>query len=875
MPTIKPRPDPKVPDHEVLRRIGGGAYGEVWLARAVTGALRAVKVVWRDDFEDERGFEREFEGILKYEPISRDHPGLVHILHVGRAATGEEFYYYVMELGDDILSGRDYNAIEYEARTLRSDIKRAGGQRLDTAFCIEVGVSLSKALQHLHDHGLAHRDVKPANVIFLNGRAKLADIGLVALRGQRTFVGTEGFVPPEGPGSSQADVYSLGKVLYEMATGKDRLDFPELPDELPEDRAERKLWLGLNQVVCDVCEPHLSRRTIRSAGELATALERLQQGKAAKPRPVAGWLASVVVGGLLVWGGWETLKQSPWNGEEPVVAEKPPVVVPQVKAFIKVTSTPDGAEVVDVSDGNGHGELVGRTPTDVLPSFVGEELSLRILKDGYQPFEVSTVVPASAAEEPYVIPAVLKVYAPPTLNEPWTDHLGTRYRPLGEAHESVDYVGARAWNAYVEEEERPEGLFQIASVEERGQKREVVVTSWGEALNFCEWLVETGIVEGYLTEDHEARPRFPGDFPKAGLDEMARREGWRPFRVMVRPIPYGRLMVRTVPPGAQIYLDGLSQGSTEQPLLIDRIRPGSLELLASLEGYKTEVRRLNLKPRATETLEIELKENKSVVLGQPWENSLGMEFVPVGDDWMAAVWETRVRDYREFAEATGRPMPPAAEIFPGQIEEPGLHPVVGISRDDAESFAAWLTETERAEDRLTPSLEYRLPSDLEWSRLAGLDDVEDASPAKRDRLKPRTYFWGDAWPPTGPVGNLSDSAATSQPSTQRIPGYTDGFASTAPVGSFPANQFGLHDLCGNAQEWVRDSYSSSSLSDGSGVLRGGGWKSYRSENLYIGARNPQPPTAAEPTYGFRLVLAKRADDSESLQPETADSNGRN
>ena len=190
------RPDLTIPDHEVLRKIGGGAYGEVWLARGVTGALRAVKAVWYNDFEDQRGFEREFEGILKYEPISRDHPGLVHILHVGRAEIeGEPFYYYVMELGDDVATGRDINPVEYEPRTLRSDMKEAGGDGIAVEDCIICGRMLAEALQHLHENGLAHRDVKPSNVIFVDGKAKLADIGLVALRGQQTFVGTEGFVP--------------------------------------------------------------------------------------------------------------------------------------------------------------------------------------------------------------------------------------------------------------------------------------------------------------------------------------------------------------------------------------------------------------------------------------------------------------------------------------------------------------------------------------------------------------------------------------------------------------------------------------------------------------------------------------------------------
>ena len=87
------RPTPSIPDHEVVRQIGSGAYGEVWLAKSLTGAWRAVKIVWREDFEDERSFNREFEGILQYEPIARNHPGLVHILHVGSNDKDSPFYY--------------------------------------------------------------------------------------------------------------------------------------------------------------------------------------------------------------------------------------------------------------------------------------------------------------------------------------------------------------------------------------------------------------------------------------------------------------------------------------------------------------------------------------------------------------------------------------------------------------------------------------------------------------------------------------------------------------------------------------------------------------------------------------------------------------
>src|SRR5947208_10972564 len=91
---------PQIPDHELLRCIGRGSYGEVWLARNILGTYRAVKIVERKAFRDEEAFEREFSGLQQFEPVSREHDGFVAILHVSRnRAAG--FFYYVMELADN------------------------------------------------------------------------------------------------------------------------------------------------------------------------------------------------------------------------------------------------------------------------------------------------------------------------------------------------------------------------------------------------------------------------------------------------------------------------------------------------------------------------------------------------------------------------------------------------------------------------------------------------------------------------------------------------------------------------------------------------------------------------------------------------------
>ena len=246
-----------IADHEMLDCIGKGSYGTVWLARHTLGAYRAVKIVFRSSFPDQRPFERELSGIRKFEPISRSHDGFVDILHVG-IDKEQAFFYYIMELGDDLVSSEKIDPQNYAPKTLAKVVGQQG--RLSCKECLDLGLALSDALAEIHKHGLVHRDVKPSNIIFVKGVPKLADIGLVTdAHEANSYVGTEGFIPPEGPGKPQADVYGLGKTLYEASTGKDRLDFPEFPSEWEESPDHTEL-IELNEVLLKACRNDVNKR---------------------------------------------------------------------------------------------------------------------------------------------------------------------------------------------------------------------------------------------------------------------------------------------------------------------------------------------------------------------------------------------------------------------------------------------------------------------------------------------------------------------------------------------------------------------------------------------------------------------------------------
>ncbi|MEQ9081188.1 MAG: serine/threonine-protein kinase [Sandaracinaceae bacterium] len=204
---------------ELIRPLGDGGMGKVWLARHL-GLQRqvALKVLHRrvhaqDDLR--RRFEREAVAIGRLR-----HEGIVDALDFG-------------ELSD----GRKFLAMEYvEGETLDAIAKRV--RRLPWRDALRVGVQVADALACAHEHGVIHRDLKPDNLIVeggdvASGRTRILDLGLarvenaVGLSGisdHNIAMGTPSYSAPEQllgqPTDTRADVYGLGAVLYRLITGQ-------------------------------------------------------------------------------------------------------------------------------------------------------------------------------------------------------------------------------------------------------------------------------------------------------------------------------------------------------------------------------------------------------------------------------------------------------------------------------------------------------------------------------------------------------------------------------------------------------------------------------------------------------------------------------
>jgi len=860
--TASDRDRPRIHDHETLRLIGRGAYGEVWLARSVTGVLRAVKVVWRSDYDYVEAFEREFEAIKRYEPVSRKHPSLVPVLQVGRNDEAG-FYYYIMELADDVDRGRDIDPKTYQPLTLSARMRKV--KRLKAVECLQHGQSVAEGLHFMHQNGLIHRDIKPSNLVFIDGICRLADIGLVALLGQRSFVGTEGFVAPEGPGTAESDVFSLGMVLYEASTGKDRLDFPELPaaDETGEGLAQ---WRLLHQVVCRACAQH-ARDRFTSAQEMSLALrgERVPDRRAKRMKMGVLVAAALLSLASVVWFGRGERVTSTLYRSEPLLVLK---------------SDPPGAEVYS------NGQRLGVTPLTMNPA-EGVPVIYQMRLAGYR---IQEVEHTASLKRPDTYEIQLKPSLLPQPGERWTNSQKMPFLPKQGGHASERPVQMKYFDTFLKSSGRPfEGRVVPYQARDDKEPAYIVVVPPADAEAFRSWLTDVDREKGYLTNEHhyeieplpyiegENLPKVQENMPMPELKDGNEERDWQGFFLRVERQGYGSIVVRSNPPGVKVFQRDELLGIT--PLDIPRVKTGEVEFDLRGDGFTDVILEGDVTENEMLELFADMDARRGVTFGREWKNSFGVKFIPVGEILMAAT-ETRRKDYLEFAKATNirRPM-----ALPDQ-QKGGAFPAIGIDRNEARAFCVWLTQRERELNLIGANDRYRLPTDEEWSRAVGLPLERGKDPAERNGRIRGVYPWGYEWPPPKGVDNFADeSYAQKNGLLNIIPRYVDRYPFLAAVTGLPPGQKGFIGIAGNLSEWVDTDYEANpapppvvapqpkSDAEGDkpaerekgkrppaviGTLRGGNWRSSDPNELLASARIPMPVDTKRDNIGFRIVLAR-------------------
>jgi len=267
----------------LLSKCGSGAFGEVWYCEDLSGRRMAVKIVSKTHLGD--AWKRELQGVINYRRITENSPYLLQIFHV---AEDEKCFYYTMEAADNA-GGEDEYIPDTLARRLHS-----GPLPPEQLYPAMLGIF--GGIKTIHEAGLAHRDIKPDNIIFANGVPKLSDIGLVSsLSNSLTrLAGTLDFLPPEvrtSPGSADRasrqrnDLYAFGKVIYCAATGMDASDYPSIPTRA-ELSPEFKFFIQLSFGLC------AGRQGLRIASVEALDRNMKRIGRELKcggKRPPLGW----------------------------------------------------------------------------------------------------------------------------------------------------------------------------------------------------------------------------------------------------------------------------------------------------------------------------------------------------------------------------------------------------------------------------------------------------------------------------------------------------------------------------------------------------------------------------------------------------------
>ena len=347
----------------------------------------------------------------------------------------------------------------------------------------------------------------------------------------------------------------------------------------------------------------------------------------------------------------------------------------------------------------------------------------------------------------------------------------------------------------------------------------------------------------------------------------------------------GSVKVNVQPTDATVYVDGRARGQGSTTVRLSAA-PHRIEVRKG--GYETWSRIVTPRPGYPQTVTARLKSlaeierqkiettvktagNQVMRRVEPGKFTLGSSRAEQGrraNEVIVPVTLTRpfLIGTREVTNAE------FAKFRPGHDSGSAIHPsmagggnpVANVSWADAVAYCNWLS----AREGFKPAYEdkfgewvlvrpltngYRLPTEAEWAWAIRYEGSSGA----------RKFFWGPELPPKRDSGNFADKSAIDLVPTI-IPGYDDGFASTAPVGQFRASALGIYDGAGNVAEWVNDYYTvptpgiTTPLVDPLGpttgtshVIRGSSWRHAGILELRQSYRDSG--TDARSDVGFRLA----------------------
>ncbi len=277
--------------YEIVRRIGGGGMGAVYLAkdRNLGEALRAVKEMIEshiDDAQHEKAiadFKRESLLLTELE-----HPSIPTVYDYFYDDASERFY-LVMKF----IPGSD----------LSSKLRNAPGGRIDEPTVTEWGIQVADVLHYLHTRPqpIIYRDLKPANLMIdsNNNRIMLIDFGIARWVNKKekgvTAVGTMGYAPPElfsGQADARVDIYSLGATIFHLLTGSDPQDNPLLIFDFTKNPRPRQINPALSSEMerlliraVEYKPEHRFQSGAELRDALASHLEKLRSGQVSYGAP--------------------------------------------------------------------------------------------------------------------------------------------------------------------------------------------------------------------------------------------------------------------------------------------------------------------------------------------------------------------------------------------------------------------------------------------------------------------------------------------------------------------------------------------------------------------------------------------------------------